>query len=254
MAMLPLFWKLAVKDIGELNSWLEHGRFHDMDQPAPEAHVTLLHLGGSAASNDLSPSEVKEAEDALQRIKGTEVTIDVTSILKHGDLIIAEVDLPEDVPCALSLPHLMLWQSKKVRAGLAARLLRDPDQCVDSMCFDPPLSLCGIVSIESMDDPHFYTGKLLKVETLPLPNKQAEPKGHATFVNEEDADAWKAILARSIKEELAGPEGCKLKANVQGAGRPGHIYIRWGAAFSDMTATEIGEILEERLQELMDEA
>jgi len=253
METLPLFWKLAVKDIGELSSWLEHGRFHDMDQPAPEPHVVLCHLGSEAKSNNLSPSDVKEAPDALQLIDGTEVTFDVTAILKHGDLIIAEVDLPEDVPRAVSMPYLMLWKNKKVPAGLAYRLLREPDQCMDSMCFDPPLSFTGIVCIESMDDPHFYTGEHLKVETVPLPNKQAEPKGHATFVSEETADEWKAVLAKSIKEDLAGPEGCKLKANVQGAGRPGHLYIRWGAAFSDMTAKEIGEILEERLRELMNE-
>lgn len=245
-------WKLAVKDVGELSNWMEPiGWNQEGDKVEP--HVTLLIAGDNAANNYCSAGELKEAQEVLQRIDdGTEVTFDVTAILKHEDLIIAEVDLPEDVNCASALPHLMLWRSQRATPSLAYQLLRDPQSCADSACFDPPISLRGIVTVEKKEDPSNFEGKILKVEIQPLLNKQAEPKGHATFLCEEDADTWKAPLAQSIKEDPAGPEGCKLKANVQGAGRPGHIYLRWGAAFSNMTAKEIVQILETRLGELMD--
>jgi len=220
--------------MGELSNWMEP-------------------VGWSAEGDKMSLlGGVKEAQEALQRMDGTEVNFDVTAILKHEELIVAEVCLPEDVPCASAYPHLILWRSSKASAGLAYDLLRDPDRCTDSMCFDPPLCLRGVICGEKKEDPANFAGKILKVETQPLLTKQAEPKGHATFLREEDADEWKAELAASVKEDPAGPEGCKLKANVQGAGRPGHIYLRWGAAFASMTAKEIVNILETRLQELQD--
>lgn len=247
-------FKLVVKDVGELSDWMEPvGWNQEGDKIEP--HITLLISGDNALNNYRPAGEVKEAQEVLQRIDdGTEVTFDVTAVLKHEDAIVAEVDLPEDVPCASALPHLILWRSQRASPGLAWQLLRDPDSCADSACFDPPLSLRGIISVEKKEDPANFEGKVLKVEAQPLANKQAEPKGHATFLREEDADAWKAPLATSVKENPAGPEGCKLKANVQGAGRPGHIYLRWGAAFSNMTAKEIVQILEGRLEELMDES
>jgi len=247
---ISIFWKLAVKDVGELSEWVESS----FDQ-STETHVTLLLLGGSVASNDFSPADTKQAQEALQGMSGCEVTFGVTAVLQHGDMIVAEVDLPEELPCGMPSPHLILWRSKRVSPDFAYELLRDPEICVDSMGYDPPILLRGIVSLESQsDDPGLFEGKFLKVETLPRANPQAEPKGHATFLQEEHADAWKAKLASSVKEDPAGPEGCKLKANVQAAGRPGHIYLRWGAVFGDMTAKEIAEILEKRLQELMNKS
>jgi len=245
-------WKLVVKDVGELSKWMEPVGWGANSGEETEPHVTLLALGGDAKSND-PEVDIKEAHKALQQMVGTEVTFEVTAVAKHEDLIVAEVELPEDVPCALALPYLMLFRSsQKASPGLACQILRNPDRCADSMVFDPPISLCGIISGEEKEDPMNFEGKFLKVENQPLLNKQAEPKGCATFLREEDADAWKAPLAASVKQDPAGPEGCKLKANVQGAGRPGHIYLRWGAAFSTMTAKEIVDILETRLQEIMD--
>lgn len=240
-------WNLVVKDVGELRGHMEPVGWNQSGASI-EPHVALLGLGGKPKDSDLE----REAQKTLQDLDGDEVTFDVTAVLKHEDLIVAEVDLPEDVPCTLTLAHMVLWHSQRVSPGLAYELLRDPARCADSLCFDPPITLKGIITGEKKDDPSCFEGKFMKIETQPLATKQAEPKGTATFLREEEADEWKTKLASSIKDNPAGPEGCKLKANVQGAGRPGHIYLRWGAAFSTMTAKEITKILEDRLQELME--
>lgn len=246
MAGAPLRWKLNVRDVGELSEWME-----GMAQPA-EPSVTLLDLDGKAPRNILTAQEIKQAQAVLQSMDGSEVKFEVKSVMKHENMIVAEVDVPEDVPCGTDMPHLILWHSPKVKPTFAYELLRDPESCIDSMCYDPPLNLLGIVGLETQSgDPAFHEGKFLKVETLPRANRQAEPKGHATFLQEEQADAWKAKLAASVKNDAPGPEILKLKANVQQAGKPGHLYLRWGASAGDMTARELGEILEERLQELM---
>jgi len=248
---MAVVWKLLVKDVGELGEWVESPMVQ-----VSEPSVTILVLGGKAADNILSVAQSKEAQEALQQMDGNEVAFDVTAVVKDDDMIVASVDVPEDVPCGVDAPYMILWHSKRVKAEYAEKLLlADPDSVVDYMSYDPPVHLRGTVSLAPpSDDGPISEGALLKVETLPLPNKQAEPKGHATFVQEELADAWKAKLAASVKEDPPGPEGCKLKANVQAVGKPGHIYLRWGAAARDMTAKEIGDILEERLKELMAKA
>ena len=147
---------------------------------------------------------------------------------------------------------MILWRSKFASPDLAYELLHDPSRCIDSMIYYPPLCLQGTVTREkSLGDSLIWEGAFLKMETIPRLTRQAEPKGHATFLDVEHAMTWKERLAVSIKEWPAGPGDLKLKANVQAAGKPGHIYLRWGAMAGDMTASEIGEILETRLQELM---
>lgn len=247
-------WKLVVKDVGELSNWMEPIGW-SQEGAKTDPQVALLISDGKESDKPLSPADAKDAQEALQQLDGKEVTFNVTALVKHVDLIVAEVDLPEDVPYAVTLPHLKLWRSEKNLPSLVNDLLRgDPSSCADSLCFDPAIALRGIITGEKKEDPMNFVGKFLKVENQPLLNKQAEPKGCATFLQEEQAEQWKASLAKSIKEDPAGPEGCKLKANVQGEGRPGHIYLRWGAAFANMTAKEIVKILEGRLAELIEDS
>lgn len=246
MALLPLFWQLAVNDLGDLQSWLAP----DL-KPLENPGVTLLVLGGNAASNSISHQEFEQVQENLQEMDGREVPFDVTHVLTHDDMILAKVTLPEEVPSASATPYLTLWASKRVRPVFAQELLSCPEMCTVSEVA-PALRLLGVIRLLTQSgDPTFFEGELLKVETHPRPSRQTEPKGHATFLDEELAAAWTASLAASIRERPPGPDVCKLKAKVQAVGMPGHVYLRWGAAAADLTASDIGAILEERLQELM---
>lgn len=243
-----LFWKLAVKDVGELQHWLDPGQ--DL---IADPHVTVLVTGGHTDSKDLSPNEVRQAEEVLLQMLDSEMAFDVTAVIKHRDMIVAEVATPDDMPCAKAMLHMVLWHSKLIAPTDFVRCLRcDPDAacCLDSMCFDPPLSLQGTVTSESPEDPAFFAGTMVKVVTQPRPTAQAEPKGHATWLDEEMAEKWKARLAASAKEQPVGPEESKLKVTVQGVGKPGHVYLRWSAKH-EMTAKDLVQIIETRLRELV---
>lgn len=260
MARVPLYWKVAIQDADELRIWTAPGLV-----PIDELHVTLLYLGGKTAAeaaeaNDLSPEDCQQMFDALQLLNGSEVTLHVTEVLKHTDMIVAKVELPNNVACASTLPHLTLCRSPAVAPKLAQSLVGCPQSC--EICKLPmPLTLRGIVCLETglaarpvvndIADPSSFVGRFLRVETNPRPTRQTEPTGHATFLHgtEEEIQAWAAQLAASVKTQSAGPASLKLKARVQAPGKPGHLYLKWGATASDLAAKEIGAVLEARFQE-----
>lgn len=260
MSRVPLFWKLAVDDASELRNWSAMG-LRQVDR----LHITLLYLGGktteqAAPLNSLAVDDMLLMEEALRNMDGRELTFHVTAILKHPDMIIARVALPDQVPCASSLPHLTLCRSPSVAPVFAQELLKFPERC-DVSDVSPPLLMRGIIGLEigsgervgvfESNKTTTYEGPLLKVMTNPRPSRQTEPSGHATFHCEVDAQAWAAQLAASVKERPLGTEACKIKARLQAPGKPGHLYLKWGAVAGDMTADEIGASLEARLQELM---
>lgn len=249
MSSLPLFWKLLVEDIGDLQSWLEA-------DPAKveKPHITLLVLGGTAARNTFLAEEFEHAKRRLQCLDGSEVDVQAVTVFRHDDIIVVQVQLAADVPCASGVPHFILWHSEQVsrkrRTSLAIDMIEGREDCIMStLC--PPLSLRGVVCLESQSgESTTFIGKLLGVETHPRPSRQTEPQGHAWFVDADLAQAWTASLAASLRQEAAGPPDLRLKANVQSPGKPGHIYLKWGAAVADTTASELGRIIEERLRQL----
>lgn len=259
----PLFWKIAVEDAVDLHSWVVPGMVS-----IDALHVTLLYLGGKTAAeaaraNDLSAEASQQIYEALEAMSDCEVPITVTRVLKHHEMVVAQVTLPDDVPCASPVPHLTLCRSPAVRPVFAKDLLRDPQSCT-VIELSPPLRLRGHVRLETacahsggpqrdLGGPTVFEAKFLKVETKGRSSRQEEPRGFATFINlrEGDAKKWAAKLAASVKERPAGPPLCKLKVRMQQDGQPGHLYLKWGASAGGMDAREISAILEQRLQELM---
>lgn len=255
---VPLFWKLAVQDVGELRNWAKPEL-----KPIEDLHVTLLYTGGkgdaeAAAINSLSLEDLQLTRDALQRIAGKEVEFTVTSVFTHEDIVLAEVALPADLPCTDAKPHITLCISPDVKPVFAKQVIRDPDSCIVSEVI-PPLCLRGVVCLQSgineravgPGDATFFEGTLLKVETNPRPSRQTEPSGTATLICAGDVPALAARLADSVKSRPVEPVSCRLKARVQAPGKPGHIYLKWAAVAGNMDATELGTILEARLRELM---
>merc|ERR1712129_107385 len=207
--------------------------------------------GGNAARSELSPRELQHVQEVLQEMQGREVEFEVTAVVQHEDMIVAEVVLPDDIPCAHDLPHLVLWRSSSVQPTFAFDLLATPPDNAKQL-LQQPLCLQGVIALQTQSGaPTEMVGRHLKVEIHPRPSRQTEPKGHATFLDETEAASWKAALAGSVKQAGVGPAAWKLKANVQAEGRPGHLYLRWSAAAAETTAAEIIAVLEERLMELM---
>lgn len=142
---VPLFWKLAVES-NELRCFHAPGLV-----PVEQLHVTLLYLGGRSAAkaaplNDLSVEDLELMSQALQEMKGMEVYFDVTRVLQHADMILAEVALPESLPCAKANPHVTLCRSEHVAPIFAQTLLENPSSCV---ALDArKLRLCGVVDLE----------------------------------------------------------------------------------------------------------
>lgn len=250
MAGVPLFWKLAVEDVSALQG-VVGADVGIIENP----HVTLIVLGGNAARDKFSPFEFEKAQDSMQKMDGKEVEFTAVALLKTKDMIVVEVVLPDVVPCASGSPHLVVWHSDQVsRAARTVRALEMLDGVQDCTIssISPPASLRGRLQLERQSgDPMIFHGELLTVETYPRPTRQSEPRGHATFVSEDVAEKWAAPLADSLRKSAAGPSDLKLKANLQAPERPGHIYLRWGAAEAQTTAEDLGTIIEARLQQLM---
>mmetsp|Transcript_14681 Transcript_14681/g.41978 ORF Transcript_14681/g.41978 Transcript_14681/m.41978 type:complete len:261 (+) Transcript_14681:64-846(+) len=255
---VPLFWKLAVPDVGELRSWAKPEL-----KPIEDLHVTLLYVGGksdaeAAAMNGLSVEDFRLTRDAVQGVAGKEVNFTVTSVFTHEDIVVAEVALPADLPCTEATPHLTLCLRPGIKPVFAKQVIRDPGSCSVSEVI-PPLCLRGVVCLQSgineravgPGDATFFEGTFLKVETNPRPSRQTEPSGIATLICAGDVLALAARLADSVKNRPVDPVSCKLKARVQAPGKPGHIYLKWAAVAGNMDATELGTILEARLRELM---
>lgn len=255
---VPLFWKLAVQDGGELRSWAKP----DL-KPIEDLHVTLLYIGGrsdavAAATNGMSLNDFQLTQDALQSVAGKEVDFTVTSVYTHEEIVFAEVALPADLPCTEAKPHITLCLVPDIRPVFAKQVIRAPDSCIISEV-SPPLCLRGVVSLQSgkneraadPEDATFFAGALLKVETNPRPSRQTEPSGIATLVCAGDVLALAARLADSVRSQPVEPVSCRLKARVQVPGKPGHIYLKWAAVAGNMDAAEFGTILEARLRELM---
>mmetsp|Transcript_6942 Transcript_6942/g.14991 ORF Transcript_6942/g.14991 Transcript_6942/m.14991 type:complete len:262 (-) Transcript_6942:97-882(-) len=260
MAQVPLFWKLAVEDVGELRSWARPGLM-----PIERPHVTLLYLGAKASAevariNDLSSQELQLMEETLLQIDGSEVMFEVTEVLEHPGMIVAVVALPSHVPCAARFPYMTLCRSDLVVPAFARSLLEDRGSCQVS-ALSPPRRLRGIISLEmgtnsratAPKDPTIFAGTLLRVETHPRASHQTEPTGNATLYvgSEEKSRAIAAELAASARERPMGPETYKLKVRPQAPGKPGHLYLKWGAVAGSLQAAEIASILEVRLQELL---
>jgi len=259
--MVPLFWKIALSDVGELRDWGSPGHV-----AVEDLHVTLLYLGGksateAAAYNDMSAEDCHMTVEALQRWKGVQVDLLVTAVVKHPEMLVAQVELPNDIPCA-SAPYLTLCRSPGVAPKLAKEIVQER-QASQVSTLSPPMKLKGVICLEcgpderpikaEVADPSRFVGKVLRVETHPRVSRQTEPTGHATFLegSEGEIETSACRLATSIRERPTGPPSLKFKAKVQAAGKPGHIYLKWGATASDLTAETICEILEARLQELM---
>jgi len=148
MAQVPLFWKLAVEDAGELRGLMDPGL-----EPISDLHVTLLYVGGkspakAAILNDLSVDDFQRTQEALQSMLGTEVDFNVTAVFTHADMIVAEVALPATVPCAKPKPHMTLCRSQGVAPVFAATILESPSICTVSN-FSPALRLRGVVGLET---------------------------------------------------------------------------------------------------------
>eukprot|EP00927_Polykrikos_kofoidii_P051110 TRINITY_DN44917_c0_g1_i1.p1 TRINITY_DN44917_c0_g1~~TRINITY_DN44917_c0_g1_i1.p1 ORF type:complete len:254 (+),score=36.89 TRINITY_DN44917_c0_g1_i1:80-841(+) len=252
MADIPLYWKLDVKGVEQLGHFVPPG-----EQLNQDPYVLLMLFGGNDPARrhegvHESPGiRLSGIQEDLEAQQGKEEIFEVTVVLVHEDMIVAEVVLAPQFPCAVSFPHLVLWRSLDVQPIFAYELLSCPGLATRTD-LDVPVRLTGTIALRSQSGgPTRFSGDILAVETHPRAARQAEPKGHATFLSEELADKWKQPLAASIRSNRAGPEAWKLKANVQGAGRPGHVYLRWGAAAAEITAEEISEVLEARLRELM---
>lgn len=262
MSRIPLFWKVAVQHNGELDQWRAPGLV-----PPSDFHVTLLYIGGkaddeAAEANGLSSEHFRMTLEALHRFDNSEVEFSLTAIMKHPEMIIARVQLPEDLPCACA-PHLTLCRSPGVAPKFAKELMNCPSMC-DVQELAPGLTFRGVVSLEvsssaerprtgDVVDPTTFEGQLLSVQTNARAGRQTEPSGCASFLTgtEDEIQKWAAALVASNKERPAGPASCKLKLRVQAPGKPGHLYVKWGATAATLEAKEIGTILEERLQELL---
>lgn len=262
MSTVPLFWNISLPDVAELRDWVSPGLVAVKD-----LRVTLLYLGGKSAieaapHNDMSAEDCQLTFEALQRLEGTEVDLLVTAVVKHPEMIVAQVQLPKDIPCASGPHHLTLCRSPGAAPKLAKEIVRGPEAGQVSN-LSPPVSLRGVICLEcgssdrptlaEVADPTSFVGKFLRVETNVRASRQTEPTGIATFLegSEEEIQAHSCRLANSIKERPAGPATLKLKAKVQAPGKPGHIYLKWGATAKDLAAESICEIVEARLQELM---
>ena len=70
----------------------------------------------------------------------------MTRVLQHADMIVAEVSLPESVPCAKANPHVTLCRSEHVAPIFAQTLLENPSSCVT--LDTRKLRLCGVVGLE----------------------------------------------------------------------------------------------------------
>ena len=69
----------------------------------------------------------------------------MTRVLQHADMILAEVALPESLPCAKANPHVTLCRREHVAPIFAQTLLENPSSCV---ALDTRLRLCGVVDLE----------------------------------------------------------------------------------------------------------
>lgn len=261
MLAVPLFWKIVLPDVGELRDWVSPGL-----AAVEDLHVTLLYLGGmsaieAAAHNGMSAEECQLSVEALQRLEGTQVDVLVTAVVRHPEVIVAQVKLPNDVPCA-PCPHLTLCRSPGVAPKFAKEVVQD-FQASHTFELSPPKNLQGTICLEcgsynhpvknDISDPTMFVGRFLRVETNVRSSRQTEPTGHATFLkgSNEDNQTLANRLATSIKERSAGPASLKFKARVQAPGKPGHLYLKWGATASGLSAENICDILEARLQECM---
>ena len=74
-----------------------------------------------------------------------QVYFDVTRVLQHADMILAEVALPESLPCAKANPHVTLCRSEHVAPIFAQTLLENPSSCVAS-----PLNDLSVEDLELM--------------------------------------------------------------------------------------------------------
>lgn len=261
MSMVPLFWKIALSDVGELRDWVSPGLV-----AVDDLHVTLLYFGGrtateAAVNNAMSAEDCQLTSETLQGLNGVEVELFVTAVLKHPEMIVAQVELPSNIPCAGS-PHLTLCRSPGVAPKLAKEIIENPYTSKVSK-LSKPMKLQGVIRLEcgssdrpakaEVGDPTTFVGKFLRVETNARASRQTEPTGHATFLkgSEGEIQTFACRLATSIKERPAGPASLKFKGKVQAPGKPGHIYLKWGATAKDLAAESICEILEARLQEFM---
>lgn len=229
-------------------------------------HVTVLYIGGKsieqvAARENMAVETCQMLIDNLKQLEGQEVEFLVNAVVKHPEVIVAQVELPAEIPC-LDTPHLTLCRSSAVAPKFAKEVAKG-QHSGEIFNFERPLVLRGTICLESgprerplkpeVASPTSYTGELLSVQTSERASRQTEPSGHVTLLqgSEEEILVLAADLAASIKERPAGPASLKLKARVQAPGRPGHIYLKWGATAGDLSAQDIGEILAERLKEIM---
>lgn len=258
MTEVPLFWKLSLPAIPELERFLVPGM-----TPVEHLHVTLLYVGGkapteAAAVAGLDVDDYRLTFQALQAMQGKEVSFEVSEVLKHESMVVCKAEIPENVPCVERRPHLTLCMEQGVRPVQAKELLASPAAC-EVTELSPPLRLQGTVELQSgvnskaaaPGDATSFTGSLLQVETNPRPSRSSEPTGNATFIDQSQVSVYAAKLAASVKEQAPGPAAWKMKARVQAADRPGDIYLKWAAVAGSLEAQEICQVLEDRLRELM---
>jgi len=147
MEQVPLFWKLAISDIGELADLKQAGL-----EPVTPSHVTLLYIGGKvsnaklASLNATSEEVCLKVQQALEQLQGQEFEFVVPRVLQHDEMIVAEVSLPAEVPCAKARPHLTLCRSPTVAPVFAQSLMDDPSTC--TVVAVPSVRLRGVIELE----------------------------------------------------------------------------------------------------------
>jgi hypothetical protein len=93
-----------------------------------------------------APNKIETAAAIVYVSAYIQVYFDVTRVLQHADMILAEVALPESLPCAKANPHVTLCRSEHVAPIFAQTLLENPSSCV---ALDTrKLRLCGVVDLE----------------------------------------------------------------------------------------------------------
>ena len=113
------------------------------------------------------------------------------------------------------------------------------------------LKLASARAAAGPSDADAFHGAHFSLQVNPRPSRQTEPSGSLTFTFASDAECRQvaALLAESIKAHRAGPEDLRLKARIQAPGKPGHVYLKWGAT-SSIGADGLADIISKRLEEL----
>lgn len=127
-----------------------------------------------------APNKIETAAAIVYVSAYIQVYFDVTRVLQHADMILAEVALPESLPCAKANPHVALCRSEHVAPIFAQTLLENPSSCV---ALDTrKLRLCGVVpwgcAVVTLPTPALRDAILLCCSKVVLQGNSLELKKH----------------------------------------------------------------------------